>query len=245
MVDYAGLYAAQQACFAPFSQLFPLSERDQGFNPWAAGMWQGKIQGFAGEPKLGWVTVAQHATASGECFGELTAWVAPSFDVPHLILQHSIDNVGRLVLTMDYVARYDLCAESYHYDEFFRPLEGWRASCLGAGTEPPADQDALVRLISSPMRTSVVLPAAETSQDQAQQMMMEHCQRWCSWWSGAAEVNRMKRGSLFARDTKMHRARFASHVSRLSRAGVDGSTAEQLAQALVGPGDEQYVGQAS
>ncbi|KAG8467266.1 hypothetical protein KFE25_000582 [Diacronema lutheri] len=244
------LAAVQTACLAKIEAAFPLNARDFAASldcaSWSSGAASGEVVGFAGEPKLGWVSRSVTTAKSGAVHAELTAWVAPAFDLPHLYQTLSLAD-GRLSLTLDSVSRVDLTSDAQYLEQYYLSTlpwyEGIRASAPGATDAPPPD--VFMRLLRSPMVLSLSLSDSPESLAAVTRACEEATERWVGWWQGAKEVNRMKVGALFVRDTKQHRMRFQSHTDVLKAIGVDSELAERVAQAIVGPGDEQYVGGAS
>lgn len=252
MLGADDIATAQADSLSKIESGFTLSERDFADSldcaSWSQGDWKGDIKGWAGEPKLGWVTSGVTHGPGGACSAELSAWVAPSYDLPHLLQRIELTAAGELELTLDYIARYDLPSDPQYLQEYYFSIAAWRDEVIGsvAGAAlSTAQPDVFTRCISSPMKLSLVMPGTDEALAAAKAACVANTERWVGWWEGVAEVNRMKRGGLFSRDTKMHRMRFQSHSDGLSAAGLDAGLAERVAQALVGPGDEQYVGQAS
>jgi len=235
----------QAECMAKLEAALPL--RADGFpdslgcGSWAAGEFSGDVSGYAGEPKVGWVTRALTRGSFG-AEGEIVAWVAPSYDIPHLYQTMSANADGSVAMTLDYTPRYDLPADTQYLNDYFMSQLQWQQQVMASspGVMETAKPDVWQRTIQSPTALSLYFPSGDINA--VRTAVGQHLDTWLGWWQGAAEVNRMKRGGLFGRDTKMHRMRFQSHSDRLKAAGVDPSMAESVAQAMVGPGDEQYVG---
>lgn len=250
MTGAAELAALQTGCLAKLEKAFTLTKRDFPDSlecaSWGGAEASGEVLGFAGEPKIGWVS-SSVTKVGGGATAELTAWVAPAYDLPHLYQSLSVGD-GKLSLTLDYIARYDLVTDAQYTNQYFLSTSAWqdgvRASVPGA-TDSSARPDVYIRTIRSPMQLNVDFPDSPESLAAVSKACDEAIDRWIGWWQGAKEVNRMKIGALFARDTKQHRMRFQSHADALKAKGVPADLAERVAQAIVGPGDEQYVGQAS
>lgn len=245
----ADVAAIQAATLSAVEGAFALTKRDFPdsllVDAWACDAASGSVAGWAGEPKLGWVSAStvNHASA-GAAVGEVTAWVAPSYDMPHLYVVVGLTQSGKLALQLDYVSRYDLPADSGYLGQFYLSTMAWQDALRAqpGAAQPTARQDVYLRTICSPMFLSLEFPDDEASLATVKAACAEHVARWVGWWSSAKEVNRMKCGSLFSRDTKQHRLRFQSHSDALKAAGVPAELAERVAQGMVGPGDEQYVG---
>jgi hypothetical protein len=241
--------AIQAASIAALEGAFSLTKRDFPdsllVDAWTCDAGSGSIAGWAGEPKLGWVSASTVALPSaGTAVAEFTAWVAPSYDLPHLYMVVGLTKRGTLALQLDYVSRYDLPADSGYLNEYFLSTMAWQDALRAqpGATESAVRQDVYLRTICSPMLLSLEFPNDEASLATVRAACAEHVTRWVGWWSGAKEVNRMKCGSLFSRDTKQHRLRFQSHSDALKAAGLPDELAGRVAQGMVGPGDEQYVG---
>lgn len=242
MTGSAELEALQAACLAKLEANFALTRRDFADSldcaSWSSGAASGEVVGFAGEPKIGWVS-SSVTTADGAVSAELTAWVAPTYDIPHLYQKLSIIANGKLSLTLDCIARYDVTSDPQYLSQYYLSTQEWqdgvRRSAPGVA-ESSAQQDVYMRTIRSPMQLALDLPDSAESLAAVATACAEATERWIGWWGGAKEVNRMKIGALFARDTKQHRMRFQSHAANLKAKGLPVELAECVAQAIVGPG---------
>jgi hypothetical protein len=249
MVAAAELAALQAACLAKLEGSFTLTKRDfpdlLDCASWNSEGASGEVVGFAGEPKIGWVSASvTNGKKGGACTTELTAWVAPAFDLPHLYQVVSLTAGGKLALTLDYISRYDLPADTSYMGEFFLSTlewhEGVRAS--DGATDSTVRQDVYLRTIRSPMQLCVEFENSDAGFAAVSKAVENNLARWLGYWEGSKQVNRMKVSSLFVRDTKLHRMRFQSHSDSLKAQGIPLEAAQRIAQAMVGPGDEQYVG---
>jgi len=245
----ADLHGVQAACLEKVQAAFTLTERDFPNSlecaAWSSGPSSGAVRGFAAEPKLGWISSSITNSGRGVCASELTAFVAPAFDIPHLYQVVGLTPEGKISLTLDYIARYDLPADQNYLQDYFLSTTEWqeklRTSVAGVA-ESAVRQDVYMRTIRSPMQLCLELENTADSLAALKAACESNVDRWIGWWQTAKEVNRMKVGSIFMRDTKIHRMRFQSHAGLLKASGVPAELAERVAQAIVGPGDEQYVG---
>ncbi|EKX51251.1 hypothetical protein GUITHDRAFT_161656, partial [Guillardia theta CCMP2712] len=197
-----------------------------GASSWMEGGFSGSVQGWTAEPKVGWISKSSMKSSDFSTgSSSLVVLMGPSYDTPHLWVDLTF-TPQEILVNLDFPARVDLAANKDYIAEYYKSASGWYDSLMNdAATTALAGGKGLnERILASPMSLSLSMAKDQQSLDLIERAVDEQVSTWCSWIQGAREVNRMqfqKFQSVFPKDR-----------------------AQQLAAAMVGPGDEQYVGSA-
>lgn len=96
------------------------------------------------------------------------------------------------------------------------------------------------------MRACCSLRASLQAVEKVTAWTQAHVDRWVSWMGSAEELQRMKRGQMLSRDTGVRRLWVEAGAEAFATMlGGDKEGGKQLAIAVSGPQQQQYVGQAS
>mmetsp|Transcript_30492 Transcript_30492/g.40284 ORF Transcript_30492/g.40284 Transcript_30492/m.40284 type:complete len:292 (+) Transcript_30492:55-930(+) len=226
-------------------ELRPNSHPDNmGAGTWDSPTHSGRVFGFNGK-KADYVSVFTTAKKDGsETTYNIEGWVMPMYDVPHLKISVS-QCAESLDLYMDYIAKEDIAYSKEYLEQYYTGdvVNWWNTVMAGGVTENPSKLDIFARVLESPLKISVKLDGSSQSLALLQSSTDEFVSRWLSWLNAAQEIPRVRRGTVFSRDNTLRRINWQVLAGEMGP--IAGENAKSLAAAQSGPGNEQYVGQAS
>ena len=194
----------------------------------------GSCDGYLGLPKIGWCS-ATRLDGPQASFLHLSAQVAPNYDVPHLTLDITAPANGPLSLAFDLTAREDVVANKFYVENFYKQAEPWFEKAKSRCTVVPNTAGLGMRALASPVNFN----AACDSLDDAAAIADELVSLWSNWLQNPTEINRLKRGTAYARDCSMHKQRWMHYCGVVAGLGEPSpQRAAEIASALAGPGDE-------
>ena len=239
----AGLDQLKTSLVAQINSVVPLTPKSDHADGLGARILQegvtGTVDGYLGLPKIGWCS-ATKLDAPTASYLHVSAQVAPNYDVPHLTLDIIAGQAG-VVLAYDLTAREDVVGNKAYIESFYLPAEAWFANAKQRCTLVPTSAGLSMRALASP----VALSATANSVEDAAALATELVGLWTQWLVKPQEINRMKRGTAYARDTAMHKQRWMHYSGLVNNLGTGALTpqrAAEVASALLGPGDEAYTG---
>mmetsp|Transcript_20003 Transcript_20003/g.64428 ORF Transcript_20003/g.64428 Transcript_20003/m.64428 type:complete len:292 (+) Transcript_20003:225-1100(+) len=201
----------------------------------------GSCDGYLGLPKIGWCSATRLDSATCS-FLHLSAQVAPNYDVPHLSLDVTVPaSGGPVTIDYDLTAREDVVGNKNYVANYYEAAEPWFDAAKAKVTlVPNAAAPLAMRALASP----VALHAVANSVADASSVAEKLVGLWSNWLVTPTEINRMKRGAAYSRDTAMHKQRWIHYSGLVANTlgGVAPQRAAEIASALAGPGDEAYTG---
>jgi hypothetical protein len=171
----------------------------------------------------------------------INVWMGPSYDIPHMLLSFGADDTGSTYhVSADYVPRgaNQMGSDPQYMQAYYNEqvLDAWTAAAAaGSPLAPAAEFES--RVINSPAKIAVTgLTAAR-----AQEMAVQHTDRFLGWVSEAQPVAARLRGSFNLRDDKLRQFYYRGQVGKqVAALGPDlGMT---VAAVNTGPTAEAYVG---
>ncbi|KAA8497678.1 hypothetical protein FVE85_5263 [Porphyridium purpureum] len=211
---------------------------------------KGSVQGFVDpKSKLAWVTRATHL-CDLEFKVQMLFLVAPITSVPHCSLIFGCNETGYF-LELDYIPREDLVSNPPNYiDKYYGPE---RQAFVKAATENMNVEGVIMgslcveeTIIRSPLHLNLQYGSDDASYRELETQCKVHLLQWLDFVASTEELNRSRRGLMFARDAAMHKMMFRTERMRAGfMFNGDEALAQKYAASLIGPGDEAYTGQAS
>jgi hypothetical protein len=214
-----------------------------------AATWQSDTAGVQGT--AAWLSEAspQYLTGVSTCTRiqgsseELTinVWMGPSYDIPHMLLTFGGNDDGSTYhVSADYVPRgaSTMGSDPQYMQAYYNEqvLDAWTAAAAAGTPLPPAAQFEL-RVIDSPAKIAVTgLTLA-----QAEQMAVEHTDRFLGWVTAAQILPARLRGSFNLRDDKLRQFYYRGQVGK-QVAALGQELGQIVAAVNTGPTAEAYVG---
>jgi hypothetical protein len=170
----------------------------------------------------------------------LNIWMGPSYDIPHCLLTFGEGENGLYHVTADYVPRGAtvMGGDPQYMERYYGGdvQSAWTAA-YQQGVALPPEMEFESRLLDSPARISVT----GLSQQQAQDLAINHVNRFLSWVDAAQPIPARLRGSFNMRDDKLRQFYYRGQVQKQLQQLGDG-LGQTVAIANTGPTAEAYVG---
>jgi len=220
---------------------------NMGFSLWNVNGMSGTVQGYNGK-KADYVSVYTDKNEDGSFSTfNIDGWVMPMFDVPHLKLSLS-QKGGELNVFLDYIAKEDLSYSKEYLAQYYtRDAVSWWSRTMSNSLvkENPSDTNIFCRVLQSPLKVSFSVCDSKEAIAFVESVIDEFVERWLGWLDEATEIPRVRRGTIFSRDNTIRRINWQVLAEKNRDVFAEDSLAKKIAAAQSGPGNEQYVGQAS
>mmetsp|Transcript_14951 Transcript_14951/g.22258 ORF Transcript_14951/g.22258 Transcript_14951/m.22258 type:complete len:280 (+) Transcript_14951:60-899(+) len=206
------------------------------------GAMRGTIKGYLGS-KIDWCSKLNLTGEDGFEKYSLMCWTFPMYNTPHL----SIDiekTTEKIFLKADLIPKEDLMYSQDYLEEFYEGgvLEWYNDLVENQLSEQQTPSKYLRdRVLTSPTVVHISLPNSKEGDEILESGVEKLVDLWLGFLSEASEIPRMRRGTMLSRDSILRRMSFLI----LNQNSIFGARAQEVAVALVGPGDQAYIGQAS
>ncbi|KAG5191033.1 hypothetical protein JKP88DRAFT_12018 [Tribonema minus] len=201
----------------------------------------GTIEGYLGT-KVDWCSKVSTKGPGGDASYALSCWTFPMYDVPHLTVALSKSG-DTLTLKADLIAKDDtMYSQDYLESYYGGETLAWYESIVGNAhtTSLPVPATLRGRALASPGLVHVSGPESEVAELFAASVD-KITDMWLAWLADAAEIARVRRGTMLSRDNILRRMSWAVTC----KDPMFGDQSQQIATAIAGPGDMAYVGQYS
>ena len=198
-----------------------------------SGLAKGKLYAFRGTPLERVVHAQLQAGPIGTM--RLTAWLDPSLEVPHLVMEFGV--LPQLFVYLDYAPRSDLMLDFAALETYYTPLS---ADVLKVASDkrftPYVSPSAYVRQFQSSAALNFSAAPTLENLSTVQDLARVHFERWLGWVKSAQPTELGARAVLRRRDIALRRGSAARAPGNALAARLFGpELSSQLIRALWGP----------